>query len=191
MKLYQLFFLLFLSATISAQDGKQTQWWIGYYGDVLVHPGVKLGYGESFKNWETTTPKHNKHKSLLLGGELMYYHQANHHHALILGPTIAYNRAKPNGRFIQWKWMSGVHQSLVDGLTYKISSADVITESRTAGQTSFYNSVSFLFGKKINPKISWYGEVGINGRYPYHHALLKGIHLSVGVRYAVFKDANR
>lgn len=182
---YVLVFLFFLhSIPLVAQEETPSSFSIGYYGDVVFNPGMRLAYDGAVKNWESS--KGPKAKALLIGAELNYYFNRKTHHAFILGPTFSFKRTKINGRFVQFKWLSGVHQSLVDGMTYQFSEG-VLEEKRWNGQSTWYNSLSFGFGRKLSTQLAYYAEFGVNARYPFNHALLPGIHLSIGIQYLLQK----
>lgn len=153
----------------------------GYYGDVIFSPGIKLSYEKGLKSWINKT----KTRSILLGGEFISYHKAGLHNAIILGPTLSYHRSKENGRFVQWKLYTAVHQSFLDGVTYEVSADDKVSEKKLNGQTTWFNSFSFLFGKQLNKRLGYYAELGINARFPYNNSLLTGIHTSIGIQYSI------
>lgn len=180
-------FLLLSGTTLLGQTENKSIFQIGYYGDVIFHPGIKMTYLAPLSSWAKEKPNQTKFKSILVGADVSYYKSPNHHHGVILGPNLSYRREKDNGKFIQWTIMAGIHRSITDGSTFEVRSKESIKHVKLAGQTSFYNSISFLFGKKLRENLSYYAEVGLNGRTPYNNSYLTGIHVGLGIQYFIIK----
>lgn len=186
--------IILLSMTIPivgmAQVESVSNWQFSYYGDVLFHPGVKVGYEIPLRNWSKTKTRRGvektKYKSLNTGIDLIYYWHPQHHHGLILSPNVTYRRIKQNGKFFQLKLNAGFHRSFVDGQTYNVDNSGMVTQKGLAGQTSFYNALSFGFGKDLrvskHKALRYLWEIGINGRFPYNKSYLPGIHLGLGIQ---------
>ena len=173
------------------QIENQKNWQIGYYGDVVIHPGLKIGYEMPLKNWTTSKDKKkgvvNKYKSWNVGLEAMYYKHPQHHLGFIFSPNLSYRRTKENGKFTQIKLNMGYHKSWVDGITYTVNNMNEVAKENKAGQSTFYNSLSFGFGKDLRKKknvpIRYYWELGLNSRTPYNKSVLLGMHLGFGIHY--------
>jgi len=158
---------------------------LGYYGDVFFIPGFKMGIEKSVLSWVKTKPNKTKFKSIRIGADFIYYRNKDHHHGFILAPSISYKRIRENGKFIQFKLSPGLHRSFVDGLTYEVENARLIKQKMGVGQNSFFGSVSIIGGRRLNDRISYYIEFGLNGRYPFNNALYKGMHTSLGLQYSL------
>lgn len=169
----------------NSQKVHDFQMTVGYYGDVIFIPGVKIGIEKSIRSWVKTKPNKTKYKSIRMGGDLIYYRNKNHHHGLIIAPSISYKRFRENGKFFQFKLSSGLHKSITDGLTYQVENAETIRSKRFTGQYSYYGSISLIGGRKINERLFYYVEFGLNGRYPFNKALYKGVHTSFGIQYSL------
>lgn len=177
--------LLFGSISLMAQHDSSPVITLGYHGDMIANPGVRIGYESAFKSWEKNQSSQVKFKSLRYSIDVRYYLNRKHHHGIIVAPGISYVRQRENGKFIQIKYAAGIHRSIVDGQVFAINDTTGKVEQGKKGQFSFYNDLSFLFGKQINNTIGYYGEIGINGRYPYNHSLLKGLHAGLGLKYSL------
>lgn len=184
---YIILFWILSGTSLIGQTESNSTLQIGYYGDVIFHPGIKASYLKPISAWTKERRNKTKYKALLVGADLAYYYNANHHHGLIVGPNFSYRRVKENGKFIQWSMMIGLHRSIIDGSTYEVIPGENFNKLTLAGQSSFYNSLSFLFGKKLSDTIGYYTELGLNGRTPYNNSYLTGIHVGLGIQYSLNK----
>src|SRR5665811_1443612 len=87
-----------------AQMDHGPDWQISYYGDLALHPGVKIGYEVPFKNWIKTKAQKEgsdirKYKYFNGGIDLAYYWHPLSHHGVILSPNINYQRIKENEHY--------------------------------------------------------------------------------------------
>lgn len=185
MKKYAIILFSFITTSLAAQDGGNTTLSAGYYGDVFVHPGAKISIEKDLNSWDKAKKGTINRKSLRLGADLTYYYHSGQHHALMIGPSFSFRRTPENGKFMQVKISGGWHRSLLDASTFEISKDEEIRQIKAHGQSTFYQSLSFLFGKQISERIGWYSEVGLNGRFPYNHSYLTGIHLGLGIQYKI------
>lgn len=191
--------LLIIPICSNAQADYKSSWQMGYYGDVIFHPGVKIGYEYALKNWTKTSIKKKgevlKYKTFNTGIDFMYYWHPKHHHGLIVSPALSYRRIKENGRFFQIKLNLGLHRSLVDGTTYQVEKDGTVSKLGLAGQNTIYNSFSVGFGKDLSIKkevpIRYYFDMGISGRFPYNHSYLVGFNLGFGIHYLLNSSKNQ
>lgn len=194
MRSYSIIFIaLILSFSGSSQIENQPNWQFSYYGDVLFHPGIEIGYQIPLKNWTKVKSKKKKevtkYKSLNAGIDFIYYLHRHHHHGLILSPSISYQRTRKNGRYFQAKFNLGYHRSVVDGLTYSVANNGIVESKRFVGQNTIYNSLAFDFGKNLRVEkeipLRWFFQLGINGRYPYNKSYLPSLHMGFGIHFFI------
>lgn len=195
MKKLLLLLLVLIGISFSglAQITNETNWQISYYGDVLINPGVAIGYQVPLKNWTSVKTKAkgdvSKYKSLNVGSDLIYYWFPEHHHGLILSPNVSYQRTKENGKYFQAKFSLGYHRSILDGTTYSVSTNDEVESKKFNGQGTLYNSLDFDFGKDLRvtkqKPFRWFFQIGLSGRTPYNNTYLPGIHTGFGIHYFI------
>lgn len=178
--------LLFFSyfAQAQTQDPNAAIVHLAYYGDVLVHPGLSIGYAKPMSSWKSGK-KQNKYWQVLLGADLNYYLHKNHHHALIIGPTISLRRSSDKSWFFQLRYLSAYHRSFVDGSAFRMNEAGQVKKLVTAGQDTFFNSLEFDFGFRLKAGLYIFTSLGVNARYPFNHALLKGLNGKLGFQYSL------
>lgn len=185
MKNITIILLLACHCLLNAQNAPSSNISVGYFGETIFVPGLKISYEKSAWNWTKETKRNAVNRSFQYGVDCIYYQNKDHHHGIVAAVNFSYKKEKNNTRFIQFKWLSGIHRSFADGVTYQANEGASFSANKWGGQNTFYNSMSFLFGRKITDQIGYYGELGINGRYPYNHSLLKSIHAGIGIQYFI------
>lgn len=190
-RLLILFLLILIHYTLSAQIENESNLQISYFGNLISYHGTSIGYQTPLKNWVNVKTKRQskitKNKSLNIGADIAYYKHHDHHYGLIFSPYFSYLRTKDNGKYIQLKLGVGYHRSFVDGITYSVKDDGLVESKSHFGQNSFYNSISFDFGRDLRvtqqKPFRWFIQFGINGRYPYNKSLLPSLHTGLGVHY--------
>ena len=189
--------LLVLSIVVApavlGQIENETNWQFSFYGDMLIHPGIEVGYQLPLKNWQKIKSKKgvekSKNKSLNTGLDFIYYWHKSHHHGLALNPYVSYQRTKQNGRYFQGKLSLGFHRSFVDGTTYLVDEHGNVASKYFSGQNSLYTSIAFDFGKDLrftrDIPLRWFFQIGLSGRYPYNRSYLPSIHTGIGIHYFI------
>lgn len=184
--------MIFSHFQATCQYTQQASMQVGYYGDMVVHPGLQLGIEKPLTMWETDKKK-KKYKSLNLGADLLYYWHPDNHHGIAVSPAFSYRRIKENGKFFQVKLNIGYHRSFADGKTYSVDESGSVSEVKLAGQNTLCNNLSVGFGKDLrvikNKQIRYIWSVGINGRYPHNHSYLLGLNFGLGIHFILNKKA--
>lgn len=189
--IYTLIFWITFPFILNAQVENEKNWQFSYSGDLIIRHGVQVGYQIPLKNWNKVKTKKGqeitKYKSLNSGVDFSYYWQKQNHHGFTFSPYFAYQRIKQNGKYFQIKIGLGYHRSFVDGITYAVDDQGNVESKKFVGQNTFYNSLSFDFGKDLRIKkgkpIRWFLQFGLNGRFPYNKSYLPGIHTGAGIHY--------
>jgi len=190
-KIVLLVFCGFLSICGKAQISTPSFWEFGVFADNLAHPGFKVGYQTPFRDWVKVRQKKKgeitKYKSLYYGGDVGYYRHPKNHHGITISPNVSYLRIKENGKFFHLKLDLGYHRSIVDGKVYTVNDEGAFDRKSGYGQNTFYNSLSFSFGKSLdvtkNIPLRYFWGFGLSGRYPFNHFYLPAFRLNFGVQY--------
>ena len=155
--------LLFLSTQLSGQQ--QTEGLpisIGYFGNFLIQPGVKIGTQFSIKNWQkekTGKKTFTRSSSLLISPQLGLFTRIGDQTSFLLNGELGYKRQKLSG---------GLYTMFSAGLGYlsehqiqsvKISLTDGrVTEKEWAQSSYFMPNLGFEFGHAFSPRLGWYNK---------------------------------
>lgn len=90
--------------TLRAQVLKPQSISVGYMGEFISHPGLKLAFNYSLHNWPKTktTRKGDArtlNRSLLLSPAIGCYYHKNYQTGFFFHPELTWKREKENGRF--------------------------------------------------------------------------------------------
>ncbi len=130
---------------------------VGYYGQVLVHPGVQLGTELTLKQWQAEREGNTIHKHLLLLPQLGFYNRPSVHSSGVLSAEVGYKR-QPASRKSYHMVAAGLGyqaRSEVLGLTVSLGNGEVTAKNR---QWRHYlmPTLSYTYGRQVSPAWGWF-----------------------------------
>ena len=177
-KKYVLFLaLICVIQSAFGQDKKVIPINISYFGETLIHPGVEIGYENTFfKSFNYT---------LSIG---TYIHQRNHV-GLFLNSGLNWRHTFPIGYSVEFGLGLGyLHYWEHGGDTYTVDGDGDVSRKPKYGHPQFMPTVKlgvlgWDFRKKTNIPLRLNADAIIFGRYPYNSYMLPGFALKVGGTY--------
>ena len=155
MKYLILFFFLFISSLLSAQVTNPTSFSVSYFGETVIHPGLKMGLTYDLKRWEKSKTKRNGvKKNTIQGFELsptvgFYYHK-DYQTGIFILPEFSYTRTKTNGNFMTYGFGAGYMRSIIPSV-YELNSNGEIEKIHT-GNNYFVTNYFVSFGRDLTHK---------------------------------------
>lgn len=180
-----LFFLSMLSfLPISAFCQSSVK--VGYYGESIIHYGVKAGYEAGI----TEKQKVNKkgilvNKQLLWSANVAIYQHPHNHVGLVFFPEIAFRRTShKRGGFYEIAVSPSLLREFYAGTTYRYS-GDEFEKIPLAGRFSFLPTISVGGGRDLSIKkdkaLLWYWRASYMRQYPYNIGSLPRIAIELGI----------
>jgi len=150
---------------------------ISYFGEMIVHPGIEIGYENTFYKWFNYTAS--------IG---TYVHQRNHV-GLFLSAGINWRYTFPIGYSMEFGLGLGyLHTWEHGGDVYIVDDNGNVSVKPKYGRPHFMPSVKLgLLGwdlrKKSNIPIRINTDIIVFGQYPFNNYLLPHVALKIGVTY--------
>lgn len=139
----------------SFSSSEYTPIYLSYYGNLLSHPGIKVGF-----DWNLLIKEINKnkrkpktiHKVFFISPNLSFYHHQHSHKGLNLGLDAGYRRY--NNRLFYRELNIGTyyHRRYNEGDTWEVSEDGSINNIGTSSRGYFSPSLSFAIGKRFKLK---------------------------------------
>lgn len=136
---------------------------ISYYGEIITHPGIRIGVDYDLKKREKTkdlrseNTKTIQHNLLFRPSIGLFYH-TDYQTGLFIIPEIAYKRQNEKGSFIEFGIGAGYLRTFIPN-TYIVDKNDA-AEKVYPGYNYFASEYFVSFGKdlqiKKNIPLSWY-----------------------------------
>ena len=159
----------------NAQNQHIHSFGLGYFGEILTHPGLVLEY-------EIEHPQSDRF-SLISKSNLGYYNHARNHQAIFLEGQLGLKRNLNTHWFLENAIGIGVMLPWLNAPVYKVSDQGEVQESSKSMNPDFMPSFSLGIGYDFNtgerknavwlrPKIFW--------QYPYNTLPLPHIAMQIG-----------
>lgn len=205
---YITFFFLFTLATGVLGQKKQfnrefevpskTPIYISYFGNMAVHPGVKVGFEYTFFLKEKTKEKRNKiktiRKTLILSPNISFYSHLNSHQGLLVSADLLWRRYTKRLYFFDVSLGLGNYTRFNSGVTYEVTSVGV-TEIKNANRNYISASFSSSMGKRLRVIKSFPSDLFLKNTYHIHtnfnSAIGNDISFEIGLRMNLNKGFNQ
>lgn len=156
------------------------RWKGAYYGESLIHPGVKLGVEKTLKSWVKTKerkrenrPSKERFRQVFLVGNVNGFNVANSEFNFSLNAGIGYRRTNEKGRFFSPVLTMGAARYFYNIPTYELGETEP-KRVRGAGRNAYTFSFGIEFGKDLfissGRPLAWYVKPSLLGRAPYNHS---------------------
>lgn len=150
--------------TIWAQQ-PNSQWFFSYTGEMITHPGFKLGLHHGFKQWESVKEKKNgKNKKYVKQfvaspGLGVFYHR-RYQTAVYAIQELSYECQKPNGRYRSCGLGLGYMRTFIPN-TYEVKNGKV--ERTTSGDNYLIIPLFVTVGRKPfgHQRLGWFAKPGV------------------------------
>ena len=175
--------IIFLIAAIVSyslhgqENQKQIQVNISYFGETLIHPGVEIGYENTFYKWFNYTAS--------IG---TYIHQ-RHHAGLFLNSGINWRYTFPVGYSLEFGIGLGyLHTWQHGGRTYTVDDDGNVHKKFVVGHPSFMPTVKLgLLGWDLRKKTNIPMRINVDGiifgQFPYNRYFMPHFALKAGLTY--------
>lgn len=168
---------------------EKTPLFASYYGNIGVHPGVKLGFDYALIFKEKTKAKKRKTKTirkvLFVSPSIAFYSHKNSNKGLFISSDLLWRRYTKRLYITELGVGIGYYRRFNSGKTYEVTSSGV----RELGITSrgyFSPSVSYSFGKRFLIREMIPTEVFLRSNYNvilnYNSSVGSEISLELGIR---------
>ena len=128
---------------------------VSYFGEMISHPGIKLGADFVITKWDKTRYKDEEfskvvNKSLMVSPTLgMFYHR-RYQTGLFIMPEAKYKRQNSNGRFFELGLGAGYLRTFIPKTFEVLENAEV--KKTSAGHNYFSTNYFLSFGKDLSIK---------------------------------------
>ncbi|MGB0862726.1 MAG: hypothetical protein ACPGXZ_07390 [Saprospiraceae bacterium] len=187
---------------LEAQNDAPISFSLSYFGESVIHPGLKIGIEKPFytkekvkKRWlakrqERLGAKVSK-SQLIWGANVGFYNHPNNNTGLFLNGELSWKKTKmrKGSMFGAGLGIGYLHQfHNID--TYRLNNGQLEKVS-AAGQAMMTSSFSLLYGRDLsvrhNSPFSWYVKPSFMIQFPYHHSTGINAALELGVKYKLSK----
>ena len=121
---------------------------LSYFGELLVHPGIRLGVEIPISQSATASSLGNR--AWVVGGHLTTYRHARNHRALIISGSISRERINQAGLMSDIRLESGYMASFVDGESFSWQNGEILESG--SGSSHFYAGINGSLGWDFNKK---------------------------------------
>lgn len=182
-------FVSFHFVCIAQKEMKSSTLKISYFGEMITHPGIKVGFEHSLleKDKVKETKRKIKHKrhQLITGANLGAYTHFKYNTALFLNTEIGYRYIRQGGIIFETMIGIGYLRTFLNGKTYVVNKNGDVSNVFLAGSNSFMPSISFGFGHDVSQKsnriTSWFIKPVVFIQMPYNSSVLPHLALEAGV----------
>lgn len=146
-----------------SQDKKLESFTVAYYGEMITHPGMKVGVDYRLKKWTKSKLKKGGNqteitKRYLLSPSIGFYYHRRYQTGVFLIPEIKYQKTHAKGRYIEMGLGAGYLRTIIPN-TYTVDSNDGVDKT-SAGYNYFATNLFFTYGNKLR-----IGNSGVTGYY--------------------------
>ncbi len=156
-------FVLLTTVSGFSQESRFESFSVAYYGEMITHPGMKVGVNYRLKKWTKT--KENKGgiqkqitKRYLLSPSIGFYYHKRYQTGVFLIPEIKYQRAHQKGRYIEMGLGAGYLRTFIPN-TYTVDDNGEV-DNTSAGYNYFATNLFFTFGHQLKVR-----NTGVTGYY--------------------------
>lgn len=162
---------------------------VSYYGNIGIHPGLKLGFDYVLIFKEKTKAKKRKSKTirkvLLVSPSLAFYSHKNSNKGLFISSDLLWRRYTKRLYLSELGIGIGYYRRFNAGKTYEVTSSGV-QEIGTTSRGYFTPSISYSFGKRFLFREMIPTEVFLRSNYNvimnYNSSFGNEVSLELGVR---------
>ncbi len=142
---------LFMSLTVAHGQGLRPQSIsASYFGEMITHPGLKLGAHYSLSSWEKTRKNGvTVNKGIQVSPTIGFFYHRRYQTGLFVMPEIAYTRRNAKGHYFEVGAGFGYLRTFVPN-TYQVSASGEVSKT-SAGHNYFSGNLFLTFGKNLEP----------------------------------------
>lgn len=161
---------------------------VSYFGQMLFHPGIKVGTQYDFREWTTQKEKKKgeriKEKSLFVSPQIGFYSHPRNHSGLIISADVGYQRIKlKRGFYSAYSIGLGYFAQFNAGTTYTVEADGTVNQKRFASRSYFLPTINTEFGQKVTPKIGWFSKISIGLPVAYNTGVSALPFIEFGMKY--------
>lgn len=167
------------------------RWKGAYYGESLIHPGLKIGAEKTLKFWTKTKdtkrkkrPTKERFRQVFLEGNLSGFNVPNSEFNFSANAGIGYRRTNEKGRFFSPILLVGATRYFYNIPVYELGETEP-QKVRGAGRNAFNFSFGIEFGRDLFLKsgrpLAWYIKPALLATAPYNHSYNITATLEAGV----------
>lgn len=196
-KLWLLGCYIFIASILQAQV-KELPISVSYFGESVIHPGIKIGVEQTFyekeiskKRWfksrQNKLGSRVKKRELFYGGHLAFYNHRNNHTGLLLGGELGWRRTKMRrGAMFGATLGLGYLHRFNNIPTYELGTNEP-DRVRAASRGMLVTSTSIILGQDLMPKYNipyaWFLKPTLMLQTPYNHSFTFNGALELGLTY--------
>lgn len=162
------------------EDIPSWRWKGAYYGESLIHSGLKIGAEKTLKSWVKTKdgkrkkrPTKERFRQLFLEGNVNGFNVPNSEFNFSVNAGIGYRRTKEKGRFFSPVFTVGVTRYFYNIPTYELGETEP-KKIRGAGRNAYNVSFGIEFGRDLFIKsgrpLAWYIKPALLASAPHNHS---------------------
>lgn len=154
MRLLVTILFVFAFTDLFSQKDKLSSISYSYFGEMITHPGFKLGVNYQLKHWEKDqgTKKTGEtqpiSKSILIGPTIGFFYHKRYQTGLFIMPEVKYKRQNQQGRFYELGVGLGYLRTFIPN-TYEVNENGEV-RATSAGHHYFATSYFVSFGKDLS-----------------------------------------
>ncbi len=150
-----LLILLIASTTLDAQRFLPKSLSASYFGEVITHPGLKLGVTYELKRWGKSKIKRNGIEKVIqqsfdLSPTVGFYYHKDYQTGLFAMPELSYTRKKANGNVVAYGVGAGYMRTFIPHV-YDLTSTGEIKKLHE-GNNYLLTNYFISFGKDLSVK---------------------------------------
>lgn len=190
--------LLVASTILDAQSLLPKTISASYFGEVITHPGLKLGATYELKYWGKSKIKRNGiekvfQQSFDLSPTVGFYYHKDYQTGLFVMPELSYTRKKVNGNFVTYGLGAGYMRTFIPNV-YDLNSNGEI-EKVYKGNNYFLTNYFIAFGKDLSLMHNIPMDIYIKPQFMYalpNYAMgVMSFALEIGINYKLTKSETK
>ena len=159
---------------------------VGYFGEFITHPGVKLGMSYTIKQ-KSKNKKSGKviNKGWLTGANITFYRHKFNHKALMLTGFIGRQRIGNTGFLMQLNFETGYMASFLDGEVYEWNGNTIEKGKKGSSHAifGFNGSIGWDFGKRTSLPATFAIVPHLYFQAPFNTTVLLRTALAIQITY--------
>ncbi len=187
--------VLLLACQLSTQtvpEKKPLPWSISYYGNLVTHPGFKIGMDWHLLRIDKEKTRRSKTKNiskfLLVTPSVAYYFHPKSHTGLLVAADLQWRKYGNRGFYTAASLGLGYYTKFNSGETLEVSSDGSVTSKSVSSRGYFTPSIGGELGQRIrwgdNQRLDLFSRLNAHLLLGYNSGWVSELSWELGVRYA-------
>ncbi|MCF6357965.1 MAG: hypothetical protein L3J54_09195 [Draconibacterium sp.] len=171
-------------------SGSYAPVYLSYYGNLITHPGIKVGFDWNLLIIEKTKESRKRIKTirkiLLVTPSVAFYNHKASHKGLIISTDLAYRRYSKRLFYREIGLGLGYFRKFNTGETWEVNNDETVNNTGSSSRGYFAPALSIAFGKRFLTKnsvpLSVFTRANVNAIFDYDATIVPELSIELGVQ---------